>query len=207
MNPRRRVGVFGGTFDPPHVAHVVLAAAAIEQLALDILVVTPAGVPWQKVGSRQISPGATRLEMTQLAFAGVGGVEVSDIELRREGNSYTVDTLEALAAPDTDLFLLLGTDAAAGLDTWERYQDIAALATIAVFPRRGHESAAPPDEFAWQLLELPGLEVSSTDIRNRVSNARPIVGLVPEAVRSIVEREHLYRIDPADRSATDEQTS
>ncbi len=199
--------MFGGTFDPPHVAHVVLAAAAIEQLALDILVVTPAGVPWQKVGSRQISPGATRLEMTQLAFAGVGGVEVSDIELRREGNSYTVDTLEALAAPDTDLFLLLGTDAAGGLDTWERYQDIAALATIAVFPRRGHESAAPPDEFAWQLLELPGLEVSSTDIRNRVSNARPIVGLVPEAVRSIVEREHLYRIDPADRSATDEQTS
>lgn len=190
---RRRVGLFGGTFDPPHVAHVVLAAAAVHQLELDVLVVTVAGVPWQKVGSRHISPAETRLEMTQRAFENVRSVEVSDIELRRTGNSYTVDTLHEFAADDTDLFLLLGSDTAAGLDTWERYDEIAALASIAVFPRRGYEDATPPDGFSWTALELPGLEISSTDIRERARTGRPVVGLVPPKVQSIIERDELYR--------------
>lgn len=197
VNERRRVGIFGGTFDPPHVAHVVLAAAAMHQLALSVLVVTVAGVPWQKIGSREISSGETRLKMAQAAFSEVEGVEVSDMELRRTGNSYTVDTLHELSAPDTDLVLLLGSDAAAGLDTWSRHEEIASLASIAVFPRRGHETSTPPNAFAWELLELPGLEVSSTDIRERVRSASPIEGLVPPAVRRIVEDEALYRL-PAD---------
>jgi len=192
VNKRRRVGVFGGTFDPPHVAHVVLAAAAIEQLRLDSLVVTVAGVPWQKVGSRDISPGEHRLAMARRAFENVHGVEVSDVELRRSGNSYTIDTLELLAAGDVELFLLLGSDAAAGLDTWERFEDIASLATIAVFPRRGYEGEAPPDGFAWESLTLPGLEISSTDIRDRVRAGRPIVGLVPPSVHDVVRAEKLY---------------
>lgn len=207
MNPRRRVGVFGGTFDPPHVAHVVLAAAAIEQLGLDALVVTPAGVPWQKVGSRRISPGEIRLEMAEKAFGELAEVEVSDIELRRAGNSYTIDTLEALAAKDTELFLLLGSDAAAGLDTWERFADIAALATIAVFPRRGYESHEPPTGFRWELLELPGLEISSTDIRRRARTGRPIVGLVPRAVIEVLQREALYEPEFETESVADEPTS
>lgn len=190
---RRRVGLFGGTFDPPHVAHVVLAAAAVYQLELDVLVVTVAGVPWQKVGSRHISPAETRLEMTQRAFENVRSVEVSDIELRRTGNSYTVDTLHEFAADDTDLFLLLGSDTAAGLDTWERYDEIAALASIAVFPRRGYEDATPPDGFSWTALELPGLEISSTDLRERARTGRPVVGLVPPKVQSIIERDELYQ--------------
>ncbi len=192
VSERRRVGIFGGTFDPPHVAHVVLAAAAMHQLELDVLVVTVAGVPWQKVGSREISSGEIRLEMAKAAFAEVPGVEVSDVELRREGNSYTVDTLREFSAPDTDLILLLGSDAAAGLDTWGRYEEIADLATIAVFPRRGHESAVPPKGFAWMPLDLPGLEVSSTDIRRRTADGVPIVGLVPPAVRKIVVSQELY---------------
>jgi len=175
------------------VAHVILAAAAIEQLFLDSLVVTVAGVPWQKVGSREISSSEDRLAMARSAFEDVAGVEVSDIELRRAGNSYTIDTLESLASDDVELFLLLGSDAAAGLDTWERHADIASLATIAVFPRRGHEQDAPPDGFSWESLSLPGLEVSSTDIRDRVRNGRPIVGLVPRVVREIVEAKGLYR--------------
>ncbi len=192
VSERRRVGIFGGTFDPPHVAHVVLAAAAMHQLELDVLVVTVAGVPWQKVGSREISSGEVRLEMAEAAFAEVSGVEVSDMELRREGNSYTVDTLHELSAEDTDLILLLGSDAAAGLDTWGRHEEIADLASIAVFPRRGHESAVPPAGFTWMPLELPGLEVSSTDIRRRAAAGVPIVGLVPSAVRNIVESHRLY---------------
>ena len=190
---RRRVGIFGGTFDPPHVAHVVLAAAAIHQLDLDELIVTVAGVPWQKVGSREISSAETRLEMAEAAFANVQGVVVSDIELRRTGNSYTVDTLREFTADDADLFLLLGSDTAEGLDTWERPEEIAHLATIAVFPRRGYEHASQPEEFAWTLLELPGLEISSTEIRRRRRDGRPVVGMTPDAVHAIIERDDLYR--------------
>lgn len=192
VSERRRVGIFGGTFDPPHVAHVVLAAAAIHQLALDDLVVTVAGVPWQKVGSRTISLADTRLAMAIAAFSEVDRVTVSDTELRRSGNSYTVDTLHEFASETTDLFLLLGSDAAAGLDTWDRYSEIADLAELAIFPRRGHELAVPPEPFRWSLLALPGLEISSTNIRQRVPNHEPIVGLVPPAVRRIVDAEDLY---------------
>jgi nicotinate-nucleotide adenylyltransferase len=189
---RRRVGIFGGTFDPPHVAHVVLAAAAIHQLDLDELIVTVAGVPWQKVGSREISSAGARLEMAEAAFANVQGVAVSDIELRRTGNSYTVDTLRELTADDADLFLLLGSDTAEGLDTWERPEEIANLASIAVFPRRGYEHSSPPEEFTWTLLELPGLEISSSEIRRRRRDGRPIIGMIPDAVHAIIERDELY---------------
>lgn len=192
MQERQRIGVFGGTFDPPHVAHVVLAANAIHQLLLDKLIVTVAGVPWQKVGTRQITDADKRLEMAIAAFAGVDRVEVSDMELHRAGNSYTVDTLAELSGEDIDLFLLLGSDAAAGLDTWERYEEVAELATIAVFPRRGHEAATPPDGFEWESLDLPGLEVSSTDIRRRSGMGEPIVGLVPAAVGTLVSDYGLY---------------
>jgi nicotinate-nucleotide adenylyltransferase len=197
VHERRRVGLFGGTFDPPHVAHVVLAAAAIDQLELDALIVTVAGVPWQKVGSRQITPATTRLEMAEAAFSDVDDVAVSDIELRRTGNSYTVDTLHEFADEDTELFLLLGSDTAAGLDTWDRPREVAELAKIAVFPRRGYEDAIPPADFVWLALALPGLEISSTDLRRRARAGRPIAGLVPPRVREIIEREGLYRSDAA----------
>ncbi len=198
VSGRRRVGVFGGTFDPPHIAHVVLAAAAIDQLDLDELLVTVAGVPWQKVGEREVTPGPIRFEMAQVAFAPVDRLVVSDIEMRREGNSYTIDTLESLADPDTDLFLLLGSDAAAGLDTWERHSDLADTATIAVVPRRGSEELNPPDGFEWTALELPGLEISSTNLRERSRVGSPIVGLTPVGVQAIIDREGLY----ADQTST-----
>lgn len=188
----RRIGVFGGTFDPPHVAHVVLAAAAIHQLNLDELLVIPAGVPWQKVGSREISPGPVRLHMCEAAFGSVEGVSVSTIELLREGDTYTVDTLEALSGTDVELHLLLGSDTAAGLDTWHRPEDVAALASIAVFPRKGRVGQ-PPAGFEWSLLEFPGLEVSSTDIRRRVGVGEPIDGLVAPTVQRIISEQGSYR--------------
>ncbi len=196
MQERQRIGIFGGTFDPPHVAHVVLAANAVHQLLLDSLVVTVAGVPWQKVGSRNITEAETRLEMANEAFRDLEAVEVSDMELRRTGNSYTVDTLIELDGDNIDLFLLLGSDAAAGLDTWERFEEIASMATIAVFPRRGHEDAEPPDGFSWERLDLPGLEISSTDIRRRAQSGEPLDGLVPERVRRLVEAHELYSDPP-----------
>lgn len=192
VQERRRVGIFGGTFDPPHVAHVILAATAVHQLLLDSLVVTVAGVPWQKVGSRAITSAEQRLAMATAAFESVEAVEVSDIELKRAGNSYTVDTLTELSGEDIDLFLLLGSDTAAGLDTWERHEEVAELATIAVFPRRGYEDAEPPAGFAWERLELPGLEISSTDIRRRVQVGEPIDGLVSQQVQAMIKDFNLY---------------
>ena len=192
VQKRQRIGVFGGTFDPPHAAHVVLAANAMHQLLLDSLMVTVTGVPWQKVGSREITDAQTRLEMARVAFRDVPGVEVSDAELRRKGNSYTVDTLTEMSGDDVDLFLLLGSDAAARLDTWERYEDLARLATIAVFPRRGHEFSEPPPGFVWERLELPGLEISSTDIRRRANVGEPITGLVPRDVHELIDHHGLY---------------
>lgn len=192
VQKRQRIGVFGGTFDPPHLAHVVLAANAMHQLLLDSLVVTVAGVPWQKVGSRLITDAEVRLKMAATAFSGVEGVEVSDMELRRPGNSYTADTLLELSGEDIDLFLLLGSDAAAGLDTWERFDEVARLATIAVFPRRGHEDSEPPEGFTWERLDLPGLEISSTDIRRRVVAGEPIDGLLPVEIQALVAEHELY---------------
>lgn len=192
MQKRQRIGVFGGTFDPPHTAHVVLAANAIHQLLLDSLIVTVAGVPWQKVGSRHITNAELRMKMATEAFRGVEGVEVSDMELRRSGNSYTVDTLSELSGEDVDLFLLLGSDAAAGLDTWERFEEVGELATIAVFPRRGHVDSEPPDGFTWERLSLPGLEISSTDIRRRVHAGEPIDGLLPADIQALIAEDELY---------------
>lgn len=133
--------------------------------------------------------------MAELAFSVLDRVVVSDIELRRSGNSYTVDTLRDLADDDSELFVLLGTDAAEGLGTWHEPQLVANLATIVVFPRRGFETAAPPDSFDWTALDLPGLEISSSDIRRRVADGEPIHGLVPAPVVSVVRSENLYR-DP-----------
>lgn len=204
VQERRRVGIFGGTFDPPHVAHVILAATAVHQLLLDSLVVTVAGVPWQKVGSRPITSAEKRLAMATAAFESVDAVEVSDMELKRAGNSYTVDTLTELSGDDVDLFLLLGSDTAAGLDTWERHEEVADLATIAVFPRRGYEDAEPPAGFSWERLELPGLEISSTDIRRRVSVGEPIDGLVTCDVQVMINEFNLYPASSESESAAGE---
>ena len=130
--------------------------------------------------------------MAELAFSVVERVIVSDIELRRRGNSYTVDTLRELTDPDIELFVLLGTDAAEGLGTWHEPEAVAELATIVVFPRRGFETAAPPAQFDWTALELPGLEISSSDIRRRVADGEPIHGLVPAPVVNVILAEGLY---------------
>lgn len=135
MTPALRIGVFGGAFDPPHTAHLTLARAAVEQLALDELHVIPTGDAWHK--SRPLSLAADRLKMCELAFAGLSKVCVDDRELRRSGPSYTIDTLEALRAerPNCVLFLLMGGDQWASFSSWHRWQDILALASLVVVDR------------------------------------------------------------------------
>ncbi len=184
----------GGTFDPPHVGHLVTAIDVLEQLALDVVLMVVANEPWQKVGSRAITPAEIRLEMVQRAVAGVEGVEASDLELVRGGASYTVDTLEDLARsdPDADLHLILGADAASLLHTWRRPQDVAALCRLVVVDRPGTTSSLP-DGFAGVAMEVPRLEVSSTDLRRRAAEGRSLQFLVADPVVSLVRELGLYR--------------
>ncbi len=189
------MGVFGGTFDPPHVGHLVAAVNALHGARLDRVLLVVANEPWQKLGEREISPAADRLAMVDAAVEGVDGLEASDIEIRRGGRSYTVDTLRELAEedPTRTLSLILGSDAVAGLPTWEGVEDLPALADIVVVERPGTEGARPPEGFRYEVVEVPLLDVSSTDVRARVLDGRPLDYLLtPGVIRCIVDR-GLYR--------------
>lgn len=190
----RRIGVFGGTFDPPHIGHLVAALDARFALDLDVVLLVVANVPWQKVGSRSISAADDRLALVRAAVAGAEGLEASDVELRRGGDSYTADTLADLRreAPDAELFVILGRDAAAGFATWERYEEVAAAATLVVVDRPG-PAAELDDRFAWIRVDIPELELSSTELRDRVATGRTIRYLTPDAVASEIEGRGLYR--------------
>ena len=159
--------MFGGTFDPPHIGHLVMAADVRHALGLDVVLMVPAGEPWQKVGTVPVSPAGDRLDM-MAAVRGVEGLEVCDLEVRRRGPTYTVDTLEELhaAEPDAELFLVLGADAAAGLDTWHRGDALADLCRIVVVDRPGAPGPVPTG-FEVTRVEAPRLDISSTELRRR----------------------------------------
>lgn len=190
----RRLGILGGTFDPPHVAHVVMAADVRFALGLDLVLLVVANVPWQKVGSRPVTPAEHRLAMVRAAVAGVEGLAASDVEIRRGGPSYTADTLAELAAGDPagQRFLILGADAAAGLPTWERAERLPALATLVLVDRPGLTCPPPPPGWEFERVEIPRLDVSSTDVRARLAAGRPIDGLVPPGVVACIRELGIY---------------
>lgn len=187
------IGVFGGTFDPIHVGHLVTAVDVRHTLGLDRVLLVVANDPWQKAGA-VVASAADRLAMVEAAVEGVEGVEASDLEVRRGGVTYTADTLAALRAADPSgtLYLLLGSDAAAGLDTWERGAEVAALATVVVVRRPGAEASRPPAGWTYELLEVPRLEVSSTDLRARFAEGRPVDWLVPAPAVDLIRARSLY---------------
>jgi nicotinate-nucleotide adenylyltransferase len=189
----RRVGVFGGTFDPPHVGHVAAAAEVRFVLSLDVVLFVVANDPWQKSGNRIVSPAADRLAMVEAAVEGIEGLRASSIELRRGGPSYTVDTLRELRAAGADeLFLVMGLDAAAAIESWHEPDEVRALA-IPVVVSRPDVATPLPAGWLWQHVEVPSLDISSTDLRERLRSGRPVDGLVPPAVRAVIEARHLYR--------------
>lgn len=188
-----RIGVFGGTFDPIHVGHLVSAVNVRHALGLHRLLLVVANDPWQK-GDTVATPAADRLAMVQAAVVDVDGLEASAIELDRGGPSYTADTLAALraSAPGAELFLVLGSDAAAGLDTWVRVDEVRAQATLVVVTRPGADADTPPSGWAWTHVEAPRLEVSSSDLRARFSDGRPLAWLVTDPVVRVIRERGLY---------------
>lgn len=190
----RRIGLFGGTFDPPHVGHLVTAINVRHALALDVVLLMVANVPWQKEGSRTITPAVDRLAMVEAAVVDVPGLSAGDLEIRRGGPSYTADTLWALheAEPDAELFTIVGDDAAAAIGTWQRWSDVVQLSTMVVVERPGAPVSLSND-VDWVHVEVPHLEVSSSDLRQRVTDGRPLEFLVTEPVLRIIRQRGLYR--------------
>jgi nicotinate-nucleotide adenylyltransferase len=185
-----RRGILGGTFDPPHLAHLVAGEAAHHQLGLEVVTFIPAGSPWQKAG-RTVTAPEHRWEMTLLAVDGIDYFEADDRELERDGWTFTIDTLAEF--PDDDIVLVLGADAAAGLATWHRSDEVLERVTVAIMPRPG---TGPGDvdvrgDVRW--LDTPALEVSGTRLRAMRASGRSIRFLVPEAVHEYIETHDLYR--------------
>lgn len=182
-----RIGVVGGTFDPVHIGHLAVAVAARHELALDRVLLMVANIPWQKAGTRPITPAEDRFAMVAAAAADIDGVEAGRMEIDRGGPSYTVETLEALASPGTELFLVLGAEAAANLPTWVRADEVATLAELVVVPRPG---VPAPDGV--RTLAVPRLDVTGTDLRARMSEGRPVDVLVPPAALRVIRERGLY---------------
>ncbi len=186
-----RLGVYGGAFDPPHLGHLVAASDACDVLSLDRLLWIPSAVhPLKAVRTA----AALRLEMVRAAIDGDPRFGADDLELRRTGPSYTVDTLRALRArePGAELVFLTGADNLADMPRWREPDEIARLATLAIVSRAG-ETVPPEAPYPAVAVTVTRLDVSSTEVRRRVAAGQSIRYLVPDAVRAVIERERLYR--------------
>jgi nicotinate-nucleotide adenylyltransferase len=196
-----RLGILGGTFDPPHAGHVAAALACRERLGLDRILFVVANDPWQKSPVRAVTDAPDRLAMVGAAVEGIPGAEVSRIEVDRGGPSYTVETVEALAeaaqargAPAPDQYLIVGADVVDTLPTWHRVEDLARLVTLVVVGRPG---VAVPDAVpGWRLEVVEGsaVDVSSSKVRSLVAAGRPIAGMVPQAVERCIRLRGLYAV-------------
>ncbi|MPZ49176.1 MAG: nicotinate-nucleotide adenylyltransferase [Dehalococcoidia bacterium] len=190
-----RLGVFGGTFDPLHTGHLILAEASREQLQLDRVLFIPAGDPWRK-SDREITPASQRLDMVRLATADNPNFEVDDCEVAHEGPSYTVDTLRSLSQrlPEAELYLILGEDALADLPNWRDPAGIASQAMIAVVPRGGIGMPWLPFPASRLLrVEMPYIGISATELRRRSRRGLSLRYLVPAAVEAYIREQGLYR--------------
>lgn len=187
--PGRRIGIFGGSFDPPHVGHETVAPELVEQLRLDRLLVVPSGDPPHR---SVVLPAATRFELTRRLFEGIPRVEVSPLETHRPGPSFTVDTLEELSRrfPADRLILTMGADQFAALDGWKAPERLRELATIAVMPRGGRDPVPPPaaTPIDYVVVDVTRIDVSASRIRRRLDEGRSVHHLVPESIRRHVER-------------------
>lgn len=195
-----RTGVLGGTFDPPHLGHLVLGAAARRSLSLDEVVFVPAGEPYRKA-DRELASTAARLRMVRAAIAPLAWARVSSVEIDREGPSYSWQTMVELSRDGGDWWFIMGLDALADLPNWDHPARLPAVSRLAVAarpPQPAHvpeavQAAVPGIEDRTDYVAMPDLHISSTDLRRRIEAGRRPEILLPEGVRTIIEAEGLYR--------------
>lgn len=198
MSTAPRIGLLGGSFDPPHLAHLALARTARDHLALDELRWVPAGHPWQKA-HRRLAPAADREAMVRLLVQGEDRFVVDRCEIERAGPTYTLDTVRAMAArqPQAELFLVLGQDQFGRLDTWRGWQELIELVTLAVAARDGLQPQPPAAlserVLRLQRLPLPPLPIASSGIRDALAQGHDVSSLVGPEVAGYIATHHLYR--------------
>jgi nicotinate-nucleotide adenylyltransferase len=205
--PAERIGLFGGTFDPPHVGHVAALVAVSGALSLDRLLLVVANDPWQKSSNRAVTPAEDRFAMAQALAEELPGVEASRMEIDRGGPSYTVATVEALRAeaaaagrPAPQIYLVIGADLLADLGTWERADDLRGMVTLAVVSRPPATTETAPPRTAppgWRVewVDGPLVDVSSSAVRDVLERGGPVDNLVPAAVIRCIRRRNLYAVD------------
>ena len=188
-----RIGIFGGTFDPPHVGHLIVASDACIALALDRLILVPSAEPPHKRGAVKAT-AAQRLEMVRAAVRDDPRFEVDDVELRREGASYTVDTLRTMREryPHAELLFLVGVDQMRELHSWREPREVARLARLSVLTREG-ETPDADSPFEHTVVPVTRIDLSATDIRRRIGKGASVRYLVPEGVARLIEEWGLYR--------------
>lgn len=195
MPPRQ--AIFGGTFDPPHAGHVAAAVCAREQLGIDLLHIVVANDPWQKSAERAVTLPHHRLAMARLAFRDVAGTAVSDLEIRRGGPTYTIDTVAQLAQPGAETVLVIGPAAASGVTTWHRAAELAERVTLAVLQSRG-EQPIQVDGWRTETVRMEPVDVSATSVRQLLAQSAgreappEAAKLVPPAVMSYIVEHRLY---------------
>jgi nicotinate-nucleotide adenylyltransferase len=199
QSPVKKLGIYGGAFDPPHLAHEALARAAIEQYALDEIRILPTGQAWHK--SRSLTAAEHRIAMAQLAFADIAQASVDIRETLRSGATYTIDTLRELQAeyPQAELFVLMGQDQWQFFPEWHRYQEILQIATILValradsMPATGQKGTENQGKIAYQTIRMPASPISSTQIRRLSQEQQSIDLMVKPAVARYIGAHRLYR--------------
>jgi len=186
----RRIGLFGGTFDPPHSGHLAAASGAKEALDLDEVLFVVANDPWQKSSRRRVAEAQHRLAMTKLLVEGIEGIEVSDVEILRGGESYTIDTVTELRCQGHEVTLIVGADVVAGIETWERSDELRKLVRVAVIDRPGYN---PPALEGWLMLRVAvdSEDISSSEVRDQIAEGVPIDYVLPASVRRYIDQYQL----------------
>ena len=201
---RRRIGVFGGTFDPPHIGHTSAALSAMRKLELDSVLMVVANDPWQKTDQNldlpdfaisAVSTPEDRFEMLKRALDEHEGLMADDMEILRGGRTYTIDTVSELndRFPESEFFLLIGSDVAKDFDSWREPQEICRRVNVVVLTRPGTDRSEVEEDWNFSFLDVPAVDVSAKEIRLRVSNGESLEGMVPRSVEEYILTAGLYR--------------